>query len=104
MMAALKDTPAKEFRMPPGLRMYRVSPTTGLPAGAGEPAIWEGYKPGTEPGVDPMPVLPPVAGEPREAIAAAPVAASPAFSGAPGSPTVAGPTADAPAGGTGGLY
>ena len=32
--------------------MYRVSPATGLPAGAGEPAIWEGYKPGTEPGKD----------------------------------------------------
>ena len=50
MIAALKDAPATEFRMPPGMRMYRVSPATGLPAGAGEPAIWEAYKPGTEPG------------------------------------------------------
>ena len=58
MIAALKDAPAKEFRTPPGLRMYRVSPTTGMPAGAGEPAIWEGYKPGTEPGWNPMPDLP----------------------------------------------
>src|SRR6478752_3690844 len=52
MMAALKDSPATEFRTPPGLRMYRVNPATGLPAGAGEPSIWEGYKPGTEPGKD----------------------------------------------------
>ena len=49
---ALKDAPATEFRTPPGMRMYRVNPATGLPAGAGEPAIWEGYKPGTEPGKD----------------------------------------------------
>ena len=52
MMAALKDAPAKEFRTPPGLRMYRVSPAPGCRPGAGEPAIWEGYKPGTEPGKD----------------------------------------------------
>ncbi|MGD9617219.1 MAG: penicillin-binding protein 1A [Alphaproteobacteria bacterium] len=101
MIAALKDTPAKEFRMPPGLRMYRVSPTTGLPAGAGEPAIWEGYKPGTEPGWTPMPVLSPsgepVAGAPDDALAVRPAA-----SGIPGEP--AAPVAEAPAGGTGGLY
>ena len=95
MMAALKDAPAKEFRMPPGLRMYRVSPTTGLPAGAGEPAIWEGYKPGTEPGWNPMPErrLPasrigeatagePIRAAPPGAMAAAPVSASPAAAGA----------------------
>ena len=45
MIAALKDEPATEFRTPPGLRMYRVSPTTGLPASGGEPAIWEAYSP-----------------------------------------------------------
>src|SRR5438105_7515906 len=55
MMVALKDAPATEFRTPPGLRMYRVNPNTGLPAGAGGPAIWEGYKPGTEPGKDKRP-------------------------------------------------
>ena len=82
MMAALQDAPAKEFRTPPGLRMYRVNPATGLPAAAGEPAIWEGYKPGTEPGKDPELGLPPL---PGEAIAGAPVAG-------------------APASGTGGLY
>ena len=50
MIAALKDTPATDFRTPPGLSMYRVSAGTGLPAGGGEAAIWEAYKPGTEPG------------------------------------------------------
>jgi len=32
------------------MRLYRVSASTGLPAGSGEPAIFEAYKPGTEPG------------------------------------------------------
>ena len=86
MIAALKDAPATEFHTPPGLSMYRVSATTGLPAGAGDNAIWEGYKRGTEPGKDRNRGLLPVAGE--EATGAA-----------------AGlPTRGAPAGGTGGLY
>jgi penicillin-binding protein 1A len=50
MIAALKDAPATAFRTPAGMRLYRVSAATGLPAGAGEPAIYEAYKPGTEPG------------------------------------------------------
>src|SRR6202022_4974811 len=50
MIAALNDAPATSFRTPPGMRLYRVSAATGLPAGAGEPAIYEAYKPGTEPG------------------------------------------------------
>jgi penicillin-binding protein 1A len=50
MIAALKDAPATAFRTPPGMRLYRVSAATGLPAGANEPAIYEAYKPGTEPG------------------------------------------------------
>jgi penicillin-binding protein 1A len=50
MIAALKDAPATAFRTPPGMRLYRVSAATGLPAGAGETAIYEAYKPGTEPG------------------------------------------------------
>jgi penicillin-binding protein 1A len=50
MIAALNDTPATAFRTPPGMRLYRVSAATGLPAGAKEPAIYEAYKPGTEPG------------------------------------------------------
>jgi penicillin-binding protein 1A len=50
MIDALKDAPATDFRIPPGMRVYRVSAATGLPASAGEPAIYEAYKPGTEPG------------------------------------------------------
>jgi penicillin-binding protein 1A len=50
MIAALKDAPATAFRTPPGMRLYRVSAATGLPVGAGESAIYEAYKPGTEPG------------------------------------------------------
>jgi len=50
MLAALKDAPATAFRTPPGMRLYRVSAATGLPVGGNEPAIYEAYKPGTEPG------------------------------------------------------
>ena len=50
MIAALKDAPATEFRTPPGMRLYRVSAATGLPVDGKEPAIYEAYKPGTEPG------------------------------------------------------
>jgi penicillin-binding protein 1A len=50
MIAALKDAPPTEFRIPPGLKMYRVSVASGQPVGGGEPGIWEAYKPGTEPG------------------------------------------------------
>jgi len=50
MISALKDAPATAFRTPPGMRVYRVSAATGLPVGAGQPAIYEAYKPGTEPG------------------------------------------------------
>src|SRR4051795_9650095 len=63
MMVALKDAPPTEFQTPPGLRMYRVSPATGLPAGAGGPAIWEGYKPGSEPGRDRDRGLRPIPGQ-----------------------------------------
>lgn len=52
MMAALRNTPAKAFHTPPGVRLYRVSPTTGLAAASGGQAIYEGYKPGTEPGTN----------------------------------------------------
>jgi penicillin-binding protein 1A len=63
MIAALKDAPATGFRTPPGMRVYRVSAATGLPAGSKESAIYEAYKPGTEPGHERNPV---VRGEPSE--------------------------------------
>jgi penicillin-binding protein 1A len=49
MMATLKDQPPTEFRIPPGVQLYRVNPTTGLPPASGEPAIWMAFKDGTDP-------------------------------------------------------
>jgi penicillin-binding protein 1A len=52
MIAALKDAPATEFRIPPGLQMYRVNPESGMPAQGGEGSIYVAYKPGTAPDKD----------------------------------------------------
>jgi penicillin-binding protein 1A len=52
MMAALKDAPATEFRIPPGLQMVRVNPDSMLPASSGEASVWFAYKPGTAPDQD----------------------------------------------------
>ncbi|HXV24413.1 MAG TPA: penicillin-binding protein 1A [Alphaproteobacteria bacterium] len=49
MKEALADQPAIPFRIPPNLSLARVNPQTGLRAKAGEKAIWEAFKPGTEP-------------------------------------------------------
>jgi penicillin-binding protein 1A len=53
MIDALKNTPATDFRIPPGMRVYRVSAATGLPVSGSGPSIYEAYKPGTEPGKKP---------------------------------------------------
>jgi len=102
MIAALKDAPATEFRTPPGLRMYRVNPGTGLPAGVGEAAIWEAYRPGTEPGQNRDRGLE-VPGEEvaGDADAGMPVRET---TGVPVRETVGVPVRQTPAGGTGGLY
>jgi penicillin-binding protein 1A len=51
MQAALADQPATPFRIPPGIEMVRINPTTGALARPDEKnAILEAYKPGTEPG------------------------------------------------------
>jgi penicillin-binding protein 1A len=52
MMAALKDAPATEFRIPPGLQIVRVNPDSMLPASGGEASVWFAYKPGTSPDQD----------------------------------------------------
>jgi penicillin-binding protein 1A len=52
MKEALAEQPAIPFRIPPDLSLVRVNPATGLRATAGEKAIWEAFKPGTEPGED----------------------------------------------------
>jgi penicillin-binding protein 1A len=95
MIAALKDAPATEFRIPPGMRVYRVSPSSGLPVGSGETAIYEAYKPGTEPGKGRAPSADGVAADAERG----PVAAT-AMEGE----GAAMPVRGAPASGTGGLY
>lgn len=51
MKDALAGQPAIPFRIPPGIRLVRVNPTTGLLATAQDRrVILEAFKPGTEPG------------------------------------------------------
>ncbi len=49
MKTALADRPAIPFRVPPGIKLVRINPKSGLRAGAGENAILEAFKPGTAP-------------------------------------------------------
>jgi penicillin-binding protein 1A len=94
MMAALKNTPPRAFPIPPGVELYRVDPATGLPATAGEPAIYEPYKPGTAPGKNRNFALRVMTGEGTAAVADQ--------SGNAGAAPL--PAHDVPAAGTGGLY
>ncbi len=86
MIAATKDAPATEFRIPPGLQMVRVNPDSMLPASGGEGSVWFAYKPGTAPDKDREIGLQGVPGE--------------------GSGLISGESTPArqPASGTGGLY
>jgi penicillin-binding protein 1A len=57
MAEALKGQRAVPFRIPPGIRLVRVNPSTGVVARAGErDVLWEAFKPGSEP-LAPGPVL-----------------------------------------------
>lgn len=102
LIAALKGTPPKAFKIPPGVELYRVDPRTGLPAGGGS-AVYMPYKPGTAPGKDRdfalrrmnRPEVTPVA----ERIGGAGPAAGGALPG-----PVPPPANNAPGSGTGGLY
>ncbi len=50
MKAALVNTPAAPFRIPPGIKLVRVNLRTGLRASPNDPeAIVEAFKPGEEP-------------------------------------------------------
>jgi penicillin-binding protein 1A len=50
MQEALAGKPVIPFRIPPGVRLVRVDPKTGLPAAPGDPrSILEAFKPGSEP-------------------------------------------------------
>jgi len=47
---ALADKPPVPFRVPPGIKLIRIDPKTGLRAGPGsERTILEAFKPGTAP-------------------------------------------------------
>ena len=53
MAKALEGKPAIPFRIPPNVRMVRVDPRTGRPAGAADRrVILEAFKVGKEPGFD----------------------------------------------------
>src|SRR3546814_14112676 len=49
MANALSGKEVPPFRIPPGVSLVRVNPSTGRPAQSGEPAIWEAFRPGPEP-------------------------------------------------------
>jgi penicillin-binding protein 1A len=49
MQVALADRPAVPFRVPPGIKLIRINPKSGLRAGPGEASILEAFKPGTAP-------------------------------------------------------
>lgn len=49
LKVALADKPAVPFRVPPGIKLIRVDPKTGMRAGPGGRAILEAFKPGTAP-------------------------------------------------------
>jgi penicillin-binding protein 1A len=47
---ALADKPAVPFRVPPGIKLVRINPATGMRAGPGDQkVILEAFKPGTAP-------------------------------------------------------
>ena len=53
MRIALKDTPPKEFQVPPGIDLIPIDGRTGLRAsGSGPGVILEAFKPGTSPPAD----------------------------------------------------
>jgi len=50
MKVALADKPAVPFRVPPGIKLIRIDPKTGIRAGPGDQrVILEAFKPGTAP-------------------------------------------------------
>ncbi len=99
MGEALKDQPALPFRIPPGIDIVRVNPTTGqLARGGDRGAIYEPFKPGTEPKAQDAGIV-------LNAGAAVPAAgAVPAAATDPAPEEGDLPQSASPAGGTGGLY
>jgi penicillin-binding protein 1A len=53
MKMALKDKPATPFRVPSGVQLIPIDPTTGQRAAYGDPnVILEAFKPGEDPAVE----------------------------------------------------
>jgi penicillin-binding protein 1A len=46
---ALANRPAVPFRVPPGIKLIRIDPKSGMRAGGSDRAILEAFKPGTSP-------------------------------------------------------
>ncbi len=102
MKEALAEQPAIPFRIPPNLSLVRVNPETGLRAKPGEKAIWEAFKPGTEPAYDGEPQVLTGVGSETAVVTPGTVTSgttAPKAVIAPPAP----PTASS-SGGTGGLY
>jgi penicillin-binding protein 1A len=109
MMGALKDKPATAFRIPPGIRLVRVNPATGRPAGPGDrQVIYEAFKGDDDPwGSDDI-----LRGAGDETDPGIDNGYGAMTLAEPGSPTAGGgglgvpnsPPAALPASGTGGLY
>jgi penicillin-binding protein 1A len=102
MAKALAGVPARAFPTPPGIELYRVDPVTGLPPAPGARAIYEPFKPGTNPSTNRNFALnwtpgaaPPIPGE------ATPIAAPLGDGGEDGGAASDG---KGPQSGTGGLY
>jgi penicillin-binding protein 1A len=94
MQGALADKPATPFRIPPGILLVRVNPTTGQLARPGDKnVIYEAFKPGTEPKPG-APGLVMGSDVPSDALTVA----------SPDQQGVGAAAAPSPAGGTGGLY
>ena len=61
MKVALADKPAVPFRVPPGIKLIRVDPKSGMRAGPGDQrVILEAFKPGTAPPGRPSASLTPI--------------------------------------------
>ncbi len=99
MGEALKDQPAIPFRIPSGLDIVRVDAKSGqLARGGDRSAIYEPFKPGSEPKAEDAGVV-------LNGSEAVPVAgAMPASAAAPAAEEGDLPQSASPAGGTGGLY
>ena len=100
MEAALAEAPATQFRIPPGVRLVRVDPKTGLPAPFGQRnAILEAFKPGTEPVAGELQIL-----DGSEEGESASSGGGTLPTGAVARPPVGGGTGAPATAGTGGLY